>query len=139
MGLFTARLGQSCSRSAARSAGAPPRKPRLQRAYKLPAKHVIHAVGPVWRGGNQGEPEQLASCYRRALELAREHGLRTVAFSAISCGVYGYPVDQAAAIVVGEVSRLLESQPPIETIYFVCFEPHVRAAYEATLREHAPR
>ena len=112
---------------------------KITKGYKLPAKHVIHAVGPVWRGGNQGEPEQLASCYRRALELAREHGLRTVAFSAISCGVYGYPVDQAAAIVVGEVSRLLESQPPIETIYFVCFEPHVRAAYEATLREHAPR
>ncbi len=112
---------------------------KITKGYKLPAKHVIHAVGPVWRGGNQGEPEQLASCYRRALELAREHGLRTVAFSAISCGVYGYPVDQAAAIVVGEVSRLLESQPPIETIYFVCFESHVRAAYEATLREHAPR
>ena len=68
---------------------------KITKGYKLPAKHVIHAVGPVWRGGNQGEPEQLASCYRRALELAREHGLRTVAFSAISCGVYGYPVDQA--------------------------------------------
>ena len=109
---------------------------RLTAGYDLPARHVIHAVGPVWRGGSKGEPEQLARCYRRAIELANEHGLRTIAFAAISCGVYGYPPEQAAAVAVRTVAQALASAPSVERVDFVCFEPRVRAAFERALRAH---
>jgi O-acetyl-ADP-ribose deacetylase (regulator of RNase III) len=107
---------------------------KITKGHRLPARYVIHAVGPVWHGGTHGEPELLASCYRRALELAQDHGLTTIAFSAISCGVYGYPVEQAARIAGAEVSRFLEKDSRIEQVYFVCFEPRVKAAYEHELR-----
>ena len=106
---------------------------KITGGYRLPAKHVIHAVGPVWHGGTHGEPALLACCYRRSLELARDHQLETVAFAAISCGVYGYPVDQAAEIAVREVTRFFDTDPVIDKVYFVCFESHVRVAYEAAL------
>src|SRR5437588_12157083 len=73
--------------------GCPTGEARITRGYRLPARHVIHTVGPVWRGGGQGEAELLASCYRNSLDLAARHGLRTIAFPAISCGIYGYPID----------------------------------------------
>lgn len=113
--------------------GCPTGEARLTRGYRLPARFVIHAVGPVWRGGTHGEAELLAGCYRSALGLAHDHGLRTVAFAAISCGVYGYPPDQAAAIAVAETRRALDSSTTVEQVRFVCFEPRVRAAYEAAL------
>ncbi len=113
--------------------GCPTGDATITRGYRLPAKHVIHAVGPVWRGGTHGEPELLASCYRRALELAREHDVRTIAFPAISCGVYGYPLDRAAGVAVGEVGAFLERESSIEQVYFVCFSPPVEAAYQAAL------
>ena len=113
--------------------GLPDRRGQATRGYRLPAGFVIHAVGPVWRGGTHGEAELLAGCYRSALRLARDHGLRTVAFAAISCGVYCYPPERAAAIAVGETRRAVESSTKIERVYFVCFEPRVRAAYEAAL------
>ena len=109
---------------------------KLTSGHDLPARHVIHAVGPVWRGGSRGEPEQLAGCYRRALELAHEHGLRTVAFAAISCGVYGYPPEQAAAVAVRTVAQALAGAPSVERVDFVCFEPRVQAAFERALRAH---
>ena len=113
--------------------GSPTGDAKITRGYRLPAKHVIHAVGPVWRGGTHGEPELLASCYRQALELAREHDVRTIAFPAISCGVYGYPLDRAAGVAVGEVGTFLEHESSIEKVYFVCFSPLVEAIYRETL------
>jgi O-acetyl-ADP-ribose deacetylase (regulator of RNase III) len=108
---------------------------KITKGHRLPARYVIHAVGPVWHDGAHGEPELLASCHRRALELAEDHGVKTIAFSAISCGVYGYPVGEAARIAVGEVSRFLEKDSRIAQVYFVCFEPRVKAAYEQALGE----
>ena len=106
---------------------------KITAAYDLPARRVIHAVGPIWHGGSRGEPEQLAGCYRRAIELARRDRLRTVAFAAISCGIYGYPPDQAARVAVGTVFEALAGAPSIERVDFVCFEPRVRAAFERAL------
>ena len=101
-----------------RIGGCPTGEARITKGYRLPAKHVIHTVGPVWRGGSQREPELLASCYRESLRLAEEHGIRTIAFPAISCGVYGYPLDEAAKIAVREVSR---HRGNVERVIFVCF------------------
>src|ERR687889_996293 len=98
---------------------------KITRGYRLPARWVIHAVGPVWRGGSHGEPELLASAYRESLRLAAEHDARTLAFPAISCGVYGYPVAKAAAIAVGEVRRFLDADQRIERVTLTCFGPAV--------------
>lgn len=110
---------------------------KMTAGHDLPARHVIHAVGPVWRGGSQGEPALLAGCYRRAVELAREHGLRTMAFAAISCGVYGYPPEQAAGVAVRTVAQALAGVPSIERVDFVCFDPRIRAAFEGALASQA--
>lgn len=97
-------------------------------AGRLPARHVIHTVGPVWRGGVEDEAELLASCHRRALEVAAELGCRTVAFPAISTGVYGYPVELAAPVAVTAVSESL--RPPVELVRFVLFGDEHLAAFE---------
>jgi O-acetyl-ADP-ribose deacetylase (regulator of RNase III) len=101
----------------------------------LPARHVIHTVGPIWQGGDQGEPELLAACYRNCLELAVAHGVRTIAFPAISCGVYGYPLDEAAAISVREVRQFLAGDDRVAAVYLVCFGGEVLEAYRQALRE----
>jgi O-acetyl-ADP-ribose deacetylase (regulator of RNase III) len=102
--------------------GCPTGEARITRGYNLPAKHVIHTVGPVWGGGERGEPERLASCYRNSLHLAVEHGLRTVAFPCISTGVYGYPKDQACRIAVKTTREFLESHgADLDAVIFVCF------------------
>ena len=106
---------------------------KIIRGYRRTARHVIHTVGPVWHGGRRNEPERLAACYRRALELACEHELSTIAFPAISCGVYGYPAGPASAIAVGEVQSFCEKMSLIEKVYFVCFEAHIKVAYEEAL------
>ncbi len=106
---------------------------KLTKAYRLPAKFVIHAVGPVWRGGQQGEPEALASCYRRALELALEHGCRAIAFPAISCGIYGYPMNEGAKIAVRETAAFLAQHPEIERVVFALFDDAALKAYAAEL------
>lgn len=103
---------------------------KLTRGYRLPARYVIHTVGPVWQGGDRGEPELLASCYRASLRLAAEHGTRSIAFPAISCGVYGYPVDQAAAIAIREARHFLATDGRIDKIYLVCFGEEILAAYQ---------
>lgn len=110
--------------------GCPTGEARITRGYRLPAKHVIHTVGPVWHGGDRNEPELLASCYRSSLRLAAEHGIRSIAFPAISCGVYGYPVDAATRIAVREVSRF---EGPVERAVFVCFGDEICRAYEREL------
>ncbi len=98
---------------------------KITGAYDLPARYVIHAVGPIWHGGQAGEPALLASCYRRSLELAVEHGARTIAFPAISCGVYGYPLSAAAEIAVNEVVSFLDLDNSLEQVFLVCFDAEV--------------
>src|SRR5258707_3884472 len=107
---------------------------KITRGYRLPAKHVIHTVGPVWNGGKSGEPELLASCYRRSLELALAHNIRSVAFPAISCGVYGYPMRAGAKIAVGECLRFARLHDAIETVTFVLRGSEALAIYEEELR-----
>jgi O-acetyl-ADP-ribose deacetylase (regulator of RNase III) len=106
---------------------------KLTRGYRLPAKFVIHTVGPVWRGGDHGEPELLASCYRSSFAIVREYDLRTLAFSAISCGIYGYPVELATEIAVRETLAELRKNNAIENVIFACFGDQVYAAYRSVL------
>lgn len=101
--------------------GCPAGEARLTGGYRLPAKFVIHAVGPVWRGGQAGEPELLQSCYRHSLRLADEHGARSIAFPAISTGAYGYPITAAARIAVHTVREAAPGLRNIELVRFVCF------------------
>ena len=96
---------------------------KITKAYKLPARHVIHTVGPVWNDGQHREDALLASCYRNSLALAVQHGLKTIAFPAISTGAYGFPMDRAVRIALTEVSKFLERHPSIEQVVFVCFGP----------------
>lgn len=100
---------------------------------RLPATYVIHTVGPVYRDGNHGEPELLASCYRRSLEIALERGIRSVAFPAISCGVYGYPIPEAARIAVSTVREFLSAHQGIELVRFVLFSGDVHAIFADAL------
>ena len=114
--------------------GCPTGEARITRGYRLPARRIIHTVGPVWRGGDNREPELLASCYRSSLQLAIDNGLRTIAFPAISCGIYGYPIDQATHIAVTEVQAFLAAHPDaIDRVLFVCFGDEVCSAYEREL------
>jgi O-acetyl-ADP-ribose deacetylase len=106
---------------------------KITKGYNLPVKHVIHAVGPVWRGGTQGEPALLAACYRRSLELARGHGCRSVAFPAISCGIYGYPMAAGARIAVREAGAFLAEHASIERVVFALFDDAALKIYEAEL------
>jgi O-acetyl-ADP-ribose deacetylase (regulator of RNase III) len=106
---------------------------KLTGAGRLPAQHVIHAVGPVWHGGSSGEAEQLASCYRRAIELAAEHGDRRVAFPAISAGVYGYPLDQAAEVALGATREALDAHPEVDEARFWLLGKDAYRAFESAL------
>ena len=106
---------------------------RITRGYKLPAQYVIHTVGPVWNGGKRNEPDLLASCYRASLKLAHGHQLKTIAFPAISCGVYGYPLEQAVKIAVRETYGFLDTHPDFEKIIFACFDRVTLNAYREEL------
>ena len=118
--------------------GCPTGQAKITRGYRLPAKHVIHTVGPVWHGGTRGEPALLASCYRASLGLALAHKLKTIAFPAISCGVYGYPLEQAVIIAVRESAEFVAQHELIEKVIFACFDRDTLDAYRNELDRLAP-
>ena len=107
---------------------------KITRGYRLKARHVIHAVGPIWQGGTRGEPELLANCYRRALALALGANVASIAFPAISCGIYGYPLEPAVEIAVREVAAGARAMPSLRQVVFACFGDSVLAAYQRQLR-----
>jgi O-acetyl-ADP-ribose deacetylase len=113
--------------------GCPTGEARITKGYRLPARYVIHAVGPRYRDGKHGEPALLAGCYRNSLTLAAAHGVQTIAFPAISCGIYGYPIPDAAAIAVETVRDVLTQERAIEQVLFACFGADVLAAFEDAL------
>ena len=114
--------------------GCPTGEARITGGYRLPARHVIHTVGPVWRGGGEGEDALLASCYRASLQLARENGLGSIAFPAISTGIYGFPADRAAGIAVRTVADETQRDPGgLDRVVFCCFDKAAAAHHEAAL------
>jgi O-acetyl-ADP-ribose deacetylase (regulator of RNase III) len=113
--------------------GCPTGQARITAGYRLPARHVIHTVGPVWHGGMRGEPALLASCYVESLKLADLHGVGSIAFPAISCGIYGYPIPDAASIAIGTVAAELAGRTAIGSVIFACFGKEVANAYRAAL------
>ncbi len=115
--------------------GCPTGEAKLTQGHRLPARFVIHTVGPVWRGGAEGEPERLASCYRRSLEVAADHGLRSIAFPSISTGVYGYPIEAASEIAVATVKASLAELPAIQEVIFCCFSEGDWRVYNKRLGE----
>lgn len=113
--------------------GCPTGEARITKGYRLPARHVIHTVGPVYRDGRHGEPELLASCYRQSLDLAAKHGVRTLAFPAISCGAYGYPLDEAVGVAVRECAEGVKRHA-IDSIVFACFDQSMLERYARALK-----
>lgn len=107
---------------------------KITGGYRLPARYVIHAVGPVWRGGSSGEPDLLASAYRRSIELAAQHECGRVAFPAISCGVYGYPLDAAAEVAITTVKEALVAHPQVKEVRLWLFNDKVYAAFEQAVQ-----
>ncbi len=108
---------------------------KISKAYKLPAKYVIHTVGPVWQGGANGEAELLASCYIQSLQLANHYKLTSIAFPAISCGVYGYPLDKAANIAINSVANCLSRETTLKQLIMVCFGESTLSVYSTCLEQ----
>ena len=108
---------------------------KITKGYRLPAKHVIHTPGPIWRGGSHREDELLSSCYRSCLALAEKNGCKTVDFPSISTGVYAFPLDWAARIAIRTIGEYLAAAPGIERVRMVCFDSRTKAAYETALKE----
>jgi O-acetyl-ADP-ribose deacetylase len=113
--------------------GCPTGEARITKGYRLPARYVIHTVGPVWHGGDRGEPEKLAACYRNSLKLAAENGVRTIAFPGISTGAYGYPLEDATRLALGTVNDCLAELPAIEEVRFVTFGERATAVARRAL------
>lgn len=118
--------------------GCPTGQAKITRGYKLPARWVIHTVGPVWRDGHHGEDELLASCYRSCFALVEKHGIKTVAFPSISTGAYGFPMERAARIAVGETKRFLERNESVERVTLVCFGASALETHKAAVRDLCP-
>jgi O-acetyl-ADP-ribose deacetylase (regulator of RNase III) len=115
--------------------GCPPGEARITKGYRLPAKFVIHTVGPIWQGGDAGEEELLAKAYRSSLLLAEENVIKTIAFPAISAGAYGFPVERASRIAVAEIRDFLEKNGTIEKVLLVCFSERAKGCYRDALEE----
>ena len=115
--------------------GCPTGEAKITKGYSLPAKWVIHTVGPVWHGGRHGEDELLASCYHNSLALAEQHGIRTIAFPAISTGVYGFPMERAARIAVKEVKDFLERNTFVDKVMLVCFDQRAYDVFTKALKK----
>jgi O-acetyl-ADP-ribose deacetylase (regulator of RNase III) len=115
--------------------GCPTGDAKLTKGYQLPSKFVIHAVGPIWRGGGRGEPDLLASCYRRSVEVAAANGITTLAFPCISTGIYGYPIERAAKVAVATVRSSVAKLPTIQEVVFCCFSTDDLAVYTRVLGE----
>jgi O-acetyl-ADP-ribose deacetylase len=113
--------------------GCPTGQAKITKGYRLPARHVIHTVGPVWHGGTRGEPALLASCYRESLHLAVAHNVRSIAFPAISCGIYGYPIAAAAQIAIDTTTAFLTGDQTLSQVTFACFSPDVMQALRTAL------
>lgn len=129
---------QECKQIVARQGRLPTGEAVITTGGKLKAKHVIHTVGPVWHGGNKGEPELLANAYRESLKVAAENNLNSVSFPSISTGIYGYPVDQAAKVALNAVITFLsQSDTPLREVVFVLFDSRTLGAYSSALREIA--
>ncbi len=110
---------------------------KITAAYRLSAKHVIHTVGPIWGGGENNEAELLASCYRQSIYLAKQNALNSMAFPAISCGVYGYPIDQACEIAIRTIMQSLHDCECLDTVYFACFNEVIENALRKELAKHS--
>jgi len=121
--------GQELARACAMLGGCPTGEARITPGFRLQAKYVIHAVGPVWQGGTNGEPAQLASAYRSSLQLARDNACRSVAFPAISTGIYGYPLEDATHIAVETARAFAAEAGPVELVHFACFNRQTLDAY----------
>ncbi len=117
-----------------RIGGCPTGEARVSKGYRLPAKWVIHTVGPIWRGGNRKEEQLLASCYRNSLKAAADLGAKSIAFPSISTGAYGFPLERAAEIAMGETKAFLEKDKTLEQVTFVCFEERALKTYQETFR-----
>jgi O-acetyl-ADP-ribose deacetylase (regulator of RNase III) len=115
--------------------GCRPGEAKITRSYRLPARFVIHTVGPIWHGGTHGEPETLANCYRNSLQVAVENGIKTIAFPAISCGAYGYPLQEAAQIALKTVRGFLATTDQVDKVIFVVWDEHVYEAYREALQK----
>ena len=125
--------GPELAKACARVGGCPTGEARLTPGFKLKARHVIHAVGPVWQGGDKGEDQLLTGCYRNSLEIAAANGIRSIAFPAISTGIYGYPADQAAKVAVATVRETLAADDRFEKVVFCCFGEPSAALHRVAL------
>lgn len=114
--------------------GCPTGKAKITGAYNLPSKYVIHTVGPVWRGGESGEPQLLAGCYRNSLKLATDRKIKTIAFPSVSTGIYGYPVEKASAIALKEIKDFLEANSSVDKVIVVCFDNETYSVYKKNYR-----
>ncbi|WP_119460473.1 O-acetyl-ADP-ribose deacetylase [Rhodospirillaceae bacterium SYSU D60014] len=126
--------GPELAEECRRIGGCPTGEARITAGYRLKARHVIHAVGPVWQGGEEGEDDQLAACYANSLSLAERHGLKSIAFPAISTGIYGFPLERATRIAVTTVAREVAATN-LEEVIFACFGEEVAATYRKALAE----
>ena len=133
-GAIHRRAGSGLLEECRRLGGCATGEAKITNGHHLKARYVIHAVGPVWRGGGSGEAELLAGCYRRALELAEAHGISSIAFPAISTGIYGYPKEEAARVALTSVRETLTKAPSVQRVIFCCFDRETADIYRSLLR-----